>query len=130
VSLKGAETPHGAPGSAKSNKKNPIALENAANENRNCSSKQFFSSLLADVGVPPPLVFQDRLSPYRERGGKSRYELPRGLGTHRRWEMERRLDQYLMRYWSIVRNDQTWRLRFCESLQAIAGATNSQSIHK
>jgi len=46
VSLKGAETPHGAPGSAKSNKKNPIALENAANENRNCSSKQFFSSLL------------------------------------------------------------------------------------
>ncbi len=46
MSLKGAETPHGAPGSAKSNKKNPIALENAANENRNCSSKQFFSSLL------------------------------------------------------------------------------------
>jgi BON domain len=46
VSLNGAETPHGVLGSAKNNAKNRSALENAANEDRNCCSTQFFSTLL------------------------------------------------------------------------------------
>jgi hypothetical protein len=46
VSLYDAETPHGEPGSSKNNAKNRLALENAANEDRNCCSTQFFSTLL------------------------------------------------------------------------------------
>jgi len=46
VSLNGAETPHGALGSAKNNAKNCSALENAANKDSNYCSTQFFSSLL------------------------------------------------------------------------------------
>ena len=46
MSQNGAETPHGVLGSAKNNAKNRSALENAANQDRNCCSTQFFRSLL------------------------------------------------------------------------------------
>jgi hypothetical protein len=52
VSLNGAETPHGVLGSAKNNAKNRSALENAANQDRNCCSTQFFRSLLGHALGP------------------------------------------------------------------------------
>jgi hypothetical protein len=61
VSLNGAETPHGALGSAKNNAKNRSALENAANEDRNCRSTQFFRSLLERSREPVSRECYDKL---------------------------------------------------------------------